>query len=371
MEIKIDREIFYKCISRVQSIIEKRTNMPILSTVLLNAEGNKIHMLATDLELAFEQITDADVIQEGSVAVSGRKLFEILKESKVNDFYIKAKENNRIFLSDKVAKFELAGYSPDEYPVFVEPKGVKFVRVKGKVIHEMINKTIYAVTREDSGFKLLGIFTEKFIKDDSKALRMVATDGHRLSMIDKVVSDIESLDLDKGVMIPKKGMVEVGKMTAEEGEVNIAFKDKTFVVKSDNMVLVVRLLESKFPDYSNFIPETQEYLLKVGRVPLLEAMRKMLILSSERYKAVKLSFSSDTLKLSSTNPDIGEGEEVISVQYKGKDMELGFNPRYFIDILQSMESEEVVLGFIDESKPCILKGIADEGFLGLIMPMRF
>ena len=370
MEIKIDRNEIFKCVSRVQSIIERRSNMPILSTILLTASGTEVLISATDLELGYQQVVPADIIQEGSVTISGRKLFEILKEGKRQNFHIKGKENNWVLISDGVARFNLACMSSDEYPTFVEPEGVEVIEIDGHILSEMINKTIYSVTIEEAGFKLSGVFTEKVAYEGKTFLRMVATDGHRLSMIDKSIPNVESLDLGSGVMIPKKGMSELNKIASEDGSLQLGFKKKNCVAKKENALLIMRLLEAKFPDYNAVVPHEEKYSIGVDRISLLEAMRKMLILSNERYRAVKIGLEDNIMELVSTNPDLGEAQENIEVKFQGERIEAGFNPRYFIDVLQSMESELVVLGFIDNSKPCILKGDADKGFLGLIMPMR-
>jgi DNA polymerase-3 subunit beta len=370
MEIKIDRDDIFKCVSRVQSIIERRSNMPILSTILLNATGSTVQISATDLELGYQQTVPAEVLQEGSITISGRKLFEILKESKKPVFHIKEKENNWIFLSDEVARFDLACLPADEYPTFLEPEDIRMVEIEGEILSEMINKTIYAVTIEEAGFKLSGVYTQRVLHEGKTFLRMVATDGHRLSLIDKAMPNVESLDLGASAMIPKKGMSELNKLALEGGTVHLGFKQKSCVAKRENALLVMRLLEAKFPDYDAVIPKEEKYAVAVNRVVLLEAMRKMLILSNERYRAVKVALQNNSMDLVSTNPELGEGQENIEIEYQGERLEAGFNPRYFIDVLQSMASESVVLGFIDNSKPCMLKGEADEGFLGLIMPMR-
>jgi DNA polymerase-3 subunit beta len=370
MEIKIGREELYKSVSRVQSIIERRSNMPILSTVLLTARASEVNVSATDLELGFQQIVSADVIQEGSLSISGRKLFEILKESKASTFHIKEKDDNWVYISDDIARFNMACLPADEYPVFAEPEGVSLVETDGETISEMINKTIYSVTREDAGFKLSGVLMQKIERDGKMFLRMVATDGHRLSLIDKPVAGLESLELGDGIMIPKKGMSELNKMASEGGLLRIGFKDKNCVAKRENVLLIIRLLETRFPDYHAVIPEKREYVLHIDRVLILNAMRKMLILSNERYKAVKIVLEDNNMELVSTNPDLGEAQENIKIEYLGERLEAGFNPQYFLETLQSMESEIIHMAFIDNSKPCILTGEADEGFLGLLMPMR-
>ncbi|MFO7985064.1 MAG: DNA polymerase III subunit beta [Desulfatiglandaceae bacterium] len=372
MEIKIDRNELLKAVSRVQSIIERKSNMPVLSTILfttLAAEGVRIS--ATDLELGFQEEVSAQIIQEGSITISGRKLFEILKESKADQFHISEKEKNRVMVSDSVARFDLACIAADEFPTFMEPEAVETVAVAAETLCEMINKTIYAVTLEEAGFKLSGVFTEKLTDEKGgHFLRMVATDGHRLSLIDKSFPGLEALDLGNGVMIPKKGMSELNKLGAEGGMVELGFKEKRCIARREKALLIMRLLETKFPDYEAVIPKEVHSSIKISRISLMEGMRKMLILSNERYRAVKVTLESDQLDLVSTNPELGEAEEKMSIEYNGERIEAGFNPKYFIEVLQCMESEFINLDFSDSSKPCILRGELDKGFTGLIMPMR-
>jgi DNA polymerase III subunit beta len=370
MEIRIDRPQLLKSVSRVQSIIEKRSNMPILSTILLSGYVDKITVSATDLELGYQQELSAKILEEGSITISGRKLFEILKESRSDTIHIKEKENNWVFLDDGTARFNLACLPAEDYPNFVEPEGVETVALDGDTLSEMISKTIYAVTLEEAGFKLSGIFTEKIAQSGNFILRMVATDGHRLSMIDKTIDGMERLEIGKGIMIPKKGMAELNKLASEGGVVHLGFEKHNCVAKKEDALLVIRLIDTKFPDYQAVIPHEGEIFVYVERVALLEAMRKMMILSNEHYRAVKVSLENNAMALTSTNPDLGDANETMEVEYSGDRIEVGFNARYFIDVLQTMESERVSLGFIDGSKPCILRGEADKGFLGLIMPMR-
>ncbi len=176
--------------------------------------------------------------------------------------------------------------------------------------------------------------------------------------------------LAQGVMIPKKAMAELSKFSGDGGIIALGFRHNNCVAKRENGILIIRLLESKFPDYSNVIPKKVEFRIVVNRFTLLDAMRKMLILSDERSRAVRIALENNGMELVSTNPDLGEARETVGVKYEGQRLEVGFNARYFVDVLQSMESEEVELGFVDNSKPCVLRGNVDQGFLGLIMPMR-
>jgi DNA polymerase III subunit beta len=371
MEVTVDRQELYHALSRVQSIIEKRSNMPILSMILVSAHDSHLMISATDLEISLQQKTGADVAVSGSITLPGRKLFEILKESKSAKILLKERQNSRIFISDENARYNLACLPPDEYPVFVEPEDVATAEIDGLTLREMIEKTIYSVTMEEAGFKLSGIYVEKVLTSAQKpALRMVSTDGHRLSLIEKEFESVQRIDLATGVMIPKKGMTELSKLAGEGGVVSLGFKQSNCLAKAGDSVLVMRLLESKFPDYNAVIPKKSKYAIQIRREALLDGMKKMMILSNETYRGVKISLDNNVMELVSVNPDLGDAQEKLEIEYKGERFEAGFNPKYFTDALQSMESETVEVGLIDSSSPCILKGEKDRGFLGLIMPMR-
>jgi DNA polymerase-3 subunit beta len=370
MEIIIDKDELYRAISKVQSIVEKRSNMLILSMVLLSASESTVQLSATDLEIGFQQKIPAEIVKSGNITISGRKLFEILKESKNPRIHIKERENNWVFLTDEQVKYNLACLASEEFPVFVEPEGVELVEMDGSILREMINKTIYSVTLEEAGFKLSGVFTEKVTREGKACLRMVSTDGHRLSLIEKEVKGIERMKLDGGIMIPKKGMMELNKLASEGGSLYLGFKQNNCVARKGDSLVVIRLLESKFPDYNAVIPKKPRWMASLNREALLDGMKKMVILTSETYRGVKISLEKDSMDLVSINPDIGDAQEKLEVDYKGDHLEAGFNARFFIDALQAMESESVDLGFIDNSSPCVIKGKEDEGFLGLIMPMR-
>jgi len=369
MELEINREKLIKIISRVQNIIERKSTMPILSTVLLNAQSDMVSIFATDLEIGFKQTCSAKIVSEGSVTIPARKLFEILRESNNDTILIQEKENNWIFISDGSARYNLASFPPDEYPEFIVPGDIDGIYIPGHVMSEMINKTIYAVTAEDAGYKLSGIFIEILEDEKGKFLRMVATDGHRMSLIDKYLDGIENFELPSGIMIPKKAMSEISKIGSESDTVFFAFKDKYSIIKNDSLIISVRLLETKFPDYRIVIPKEIPIIINLNKNSLLEGMRKMLILSNERYRAVKMTIGEKTIELISMNPDLGNAQENIPVDYDGQKIEVGFNPRYFVDALQAMESENITLGFKDKSKPCVLRGDVDVGFLALMMPM--
>jgi DNA polymerase-3 subunit beta len=373
MEIKIDREILFKAVSRVQGILEKRSHMPILSTVLLTAKGNDLELSATDLEIGFQNSYPAEVIQPGSITISGKKLLDITRETNSPKIYISEKENNWVYISDNNAHYNLSCLPTDEFPVLTEPEGTVMIDIDGKVFGEMINKTIYAVTIEEAGFKLSGIFMEKLDKEGENILRMTATDGHRLSLIDKKIPNVQKLEIGTGVMIPKKGMMELQKLSSEQDTLSLGLKQNNLVAKKKKALIVIRLLETKFPDYKNVLPavdKEEKYTITINKQPLLDAMRRMMIIRGDQYQGVKIHVKENYLEMTSVNPDLGNVEEKVEIKYEGEPVEMGFNPKYFIDTLQPMDSETVYLTIKDQTGPCLISGEEDEGFLGLIMPMR-
>ena len=373
MELKIDRDTLLKAVSRVQGILEKRSHMPILSTLLLTTKGDELKISATDLEISFQNSYPVEVLSAGSITISGKRLLDITRETNSKKIYISEKENNWVYISDNNAHYNLSCLPADEFPTLTEPEDTVMIEIDGKILTEMINKTIYSITMEEAGFKLSGVFMERIDKGGEEFLRMVATDGHRLSLIDKKVPDIRKIEMEHGVMIPKKGLLELSKLSLENGAILFGLKQNNLVARQEKILIIIRLLDAKFPDYKNVIPpgeEGKQNTITVGRRALLDAMRRMMIIRGDQYQVVRMSIGGDYLEVVSVNPDLGNAEEKIEIKYEGEPMEMGFNPKYFIDALQPMESEVLQLLIKDQTSPCLITGDRDDGFLGLIMPMR-
>ena len=373
MEIKIDRETLLRGISRVQGILEKRSHMPILSTVLLTTKDNELEISATDLEIGFQNSYPVEIIRPGTITISGKKLLDITRETDSKKIYISEKDNNWIYISDNNAHYNLSCLPADEFPVLTEPEHIIMIQIDGNILAEMINKTIHSITMEEAGFKLSGVFMERIDKGGEDFLRMVATDGHRLSLVDKKTPDIQKIEMKQGVMIPRKGLIELNKLALENGNILFGLKQNNLVAKKGKALIVIRLLDAKFPDYKNVIPERGEdkkNIITINRKALLEAMRRIMIIRSDQYQGVKMSIGADYLEMVSVNPDLGNVEEKVEVKYEGEPIEMGFNPKYFIDALQPMDSDIVYLDIKDQTSPCLITGDQDDGFLGLIMPMR-
>jgi len=233
----------------------------------------------------------------------------------------------------------------------------------------MIEKTFYAVSHDEGKYNLNGIFLQAL--NDNQALRMVATDGHRLSMIDRDITSPSCEELRKGVILPRKGLLELKKLAEEGGaDLGLGFMDNTAVIKKDQTVIIMRLVDGEFPDYERVIPKNNEQEMRVAVDPLLHALRRMIILSSEKSRGVKMQLKKGLLELSSSNPELGDAHEDLDMDYDGPDISIGFNARYLLDLLQVQNQEELRVMLKDNLSPGLFLSGQEDGFLAVVMPMR-
>ncbi len=369
MELTVKKSDFIEALARVQSIVERKTTLAVLSNVMLKAQNHSLILSATDLEIGYEGVYPAHVAKEGSVTVPAKKLFEIVKELSSTEVYVQERDKNWVYLSGGEAKYTLYGLPSDEFPGLPQYETLNEIEISAAALRRMIQCTIFSTSSEDTIYNTSGVYLEK-ITDKEPHLRMVSTDGHRLSYMEDTLEAAETLDFKKGIVISRKGISEIAKLIEGLETVKIAFSEKVGVVKTDHDLLAMRLLENKFPDYSRVIPPKSDIEIEVPRIPFVEMLRRMSILATERHKAVRLDFKPGLLEIYSTNSDIGDAQEKKEIIYDGPELSMGFNPRYIIEALSVLESEQVKILLIDENNGCILKGDLDPGFLGLIMPMK-
>jgi DNA polymerase-3 subunit beta len=369
MKISIERAELQRGLARIQSIVEKRNTMPILANVLLEAGDEGLELAATDLEVGIRSSHVAEVERKGRVTASAKKLFEIVRELPDEPVHIEASDDAYLSIRCARADFRLAGNAAEEYPTLPSAAPGSMVSVQAVVLGQMIERTMYAASLDETRYNLNGVFVERLA--DTGKLRMVATDGHRLAYVDRALgADLEGLD--GGVIIPRKGLAELKKLVDEEDadEVELGFEGNSGLVRKRGVTLVMRLIEGEFPNYRQVIPKQQTRQIVLPSETLAHALRRVVLLSSERSRAVKFELSAGLLKLSSNNPDLGEAHEELDVDYDGEDLEIAFNARYLTDCLGVIGAKEVRLGFQDTLSPAQLVPTDDEDTLAVVMPMR-
>jgi DNA polymerase-3 subunit beta len=376
MEFKIKRNDFLNALSWTQSVVEKKTTMPILSNALLEVGNQKVRIIATDLEVGVMTQVEAHVAHEGKICVLAKSLHDIVRELPNEEIQIRQKDETRIEISAGKSQFKIVGMSPDEFPTLPMANEKNSYSLEAKGLKGMLDKTLYAISNDESRYNLHGVYLEQ---TGEKTLRMVATDGHRLSYVDREVS--YPVQLPKGVIIPKKAVYEMKRLVggtdasdSQEGDVQepvrLVVDGRNFVSQRGDVTLIARLIDGEFPDYKAVIPKKQEKGLIVDRQSLMGALKRVSLLLGDRARGIKFSISSGLLELAASNPDLGEAHEELGVDYKGEKLGIGFNPRYFLDILNILEDEKVVIEFNGEVGPCAIRSQLDRGFLSVIMPMR-
>jgi len=370
MEFKISKDVFMKALQRIQGIVEKRSTMPILSNTLLEAGNDTLHITATDLEVGMRSSYPIEVIKEGKITVSAKKLYEIVKEMPDQDIHFSTKENDWVEIVCGKARFNIVGLSSEEFPYFPKVKDESFLVLDNPVLKEMIEKTSYAICYDETKYNLNGVFI-KAVEDEGTVLKMVATDGHRLSVAEKAIDGNVTAELAKGVIFPKKGIFELKKMVDEEtAAIMLGFMDNSAVIKKGNTVVVMRLIDGEFPDYTKVIPKGNDKTVHVNRDRFLHSLKRMSILSSEKFKGIRIEVSPEVMVISSSNPELGEAREEMEVTYDGTPISARFNAKYLIDVLGVMDEPEVELKFKDEFSPVMMNSAEGNDFMAVIMPMR-
>jgi DNA polymerase-3 subunit beta len=375
MELKIGVQELSRALARSQGIVEKKSTMPSLSHVLLEAaKGDLLHVSATDLDISVSSDHPCEVLKEGKAAVPAKQLFEIVRSLPEKEALLKRTANHYLEVRSGAAEFRLVGLPADDFPALPRFDKVPLVDIEPKTLLEMIELTAFAVSSDETRYNLNGVFFEPA----AGALRTVATDGHRLSLAErKLPGDFK---VKKGVILPRKGLGEMKKLLleAEGGETKLGFVENSAVLQRPGVRLVMRLIEGVFPDYRQVIPRGGEKSFTVGRERFLETLRRVSLLSSDKAHAVKLELAPGLLRVLSHNPDLGEAKEEVPVEYQGEALKIGFNARYLMDVLGALAAldgpaaQDVAFDLADDLSPGVMRpaGESTTTFTAVVMPMR-
>lgn len=368
MEFKINRNTFLDGIQKTLGIVEKKTTMPILNNVLLSTEHNKIKIIATDREISLISDYDAEVAEKGEITLSAKKLYEMVREIQGETIHF-TRNNNVVKLSCQRAVYKIPGLPADDFPMVADDKDINFYNVQGVVLKDLINKTAFAMATDEMRKNLNGVLLEAAAEGESNFFRMVATDGHRLALAKGEISDLFQ-ELSKGIIIPRKGLMEIRKVIDENEIVGVGLHKNVLVIKTENTVLKVSLVDGDYPDYKRVIPTERGIGVNLDKESFLHALRRMNVVSSERYSGVILSFSKGKMVLSSTNLDVGEAMEEIDIAYNGDDIDVGFNVNYLIDAISVINGDNILFEVGQGLKPSLIKPSDGENFLCIVMPLK-
>jgi len=373
MKLKIKKSDIVEVLSKVQAIAGRKTNITITTAVLIRTNKNGINIISTDLETGFEGFYPAIVEKEGAIAINARKLFEIVRDFPNDEIFINEIENNWIEIRDNgKVEYRMVGMDSNDFPSIPSVEDIVYFEIDSAAFKKMIEQTVFiSGGSEEKRAHINGVYLEKLDKEgEKKSIRLVSTDGSRLTKADFECDSNLILPIEAGIIISKKGLNDVGKFLEQEGKIKIGYNKSNFVLKKENETIIMRLLEGNFPEYKDIINRKEVFSVKVEKQLFLMLLKRMSILTSDSYKGVIFSFTNGKLTVSSTNPDLGESKEEINVKFERDPFQIAFNARYFIETLNVVDDEKVCIRLIDSESPCLIEGEKNKNFLSVIMPMR-
>ena len=365
MEFHISKAEFLKGLRLAQSISDRKSTMPMLANALLRTDGKgKLLVAATDLNVSVSAELKSRNDSEGGITVAAKALNDIVANMPGDEITVRKADNNWAEISAGKVDYRLVGMPDRDFPKIPDHREVEFSEVDTTVLREMIDKTLFSVCNDETRFHLNGVLFES----DGETGRMVSTDGHRLSKVERKLAGAPSLTA--GIIIPKKGVVEIKRaLDLADKTCQVAVKTPYIFVSAAGVHLAVKLIESQFPPYEQVIPKEHDKTVRVDRHALLDSLKRAQLMSSET-RGVKLSLDKGLVRIASDNPDIGEVKEEIEADYDGVELAIGFNPKYVIELLGQVSTDDVELLLSGELDPVLVRPAEDPAYVGVVMPMR-
>ncbi|MCX5666402.1 MAG: DNA polymerase III subunit beta [Candidatus Omnitrophica bacterium] len=362
MKFDTTKEILIKGIQEVQNAINPKTTLPILSNILIETGKETVSLTATDLDIGIVSTITVKTGSEGVITVPAKKFFDIIKELPDGEVAISVKKNNLVYIESIGCVFKIMGLPKDEFPQLPDFKDKDSISMQRARLKKMLSMTSFAISRDETRYVLNGVL---FVIKPTY-IRIVATDGRRLAMVEEKNQSPKTHE--KKVIIPAKTITELVKLLGDEGEVRICFGNNQVLFDMGSTKVVSRLIEGEFPNYEQVIPkETKEKVL-ITRAKFLSATKRAALFTNPDSLAVKVELAKDKMVLSKNAPYIGEAREEIGVDYKGKDLAIGFNPDYLIDALKNINDEMVPFEVADAEKPGVIR-IGSE-YVYVVLPMQ-
>ena len=371
LQFVIERSHLLKSLGHVQSVVEKRGTIAVLSNVKIDAKKDGVSFTATDMDIAIVEKTTATVSKPGAMTVAAHTFYDIVRklpEGAQVEISTSA-DGSKVSIKSGQSRFSLACLPVDDFPVMAEGELAHNFTLKSAELLSLVDKPSFAISTEETRYYLNGIYLHTAGSGDGKVLRAVATDGHRLARIEVALP--AGADGMPGVIIPRKAIHELRKLLEEgEGDVQVSLSETKIRFVYSNAVLVSKLIDGNFPDYERVIPANNDKLLEVDCKQFKNAVDRVSVISSEKSRAVKFQLEGGKLTLSASSPEHGTASEELDVTYSAAKVEVGFNSRYLLDMMGQIEGDTAQFLLNDGASPAIVRDTADVGALYVIMPMR-
>ena len=371
MDFKIEKDQFTEGLSKAESIISPREIRSALSNVLIEAKDNRLVLTASDFEITISTVLSAEVVKSGEIAIPARKLSEIADKLKAETISLNVNENNNVNIgsasTEQGTHYSLMGSPKEDYPVIPDIPDKKYKEVTRDTMIEMFDHVAYAMAKEDARY----VFNGLYIIPQGRTGTFVATDGRRLSLIQKEFP--EDFPLEEPIILPHKTVREVQKLSSEEDSISLAYNktDKRIYFKVGNTTISSKLIDGTFPDYKQVIPETVEHEILINKENLESSIEQVAVMAVKPTLQIRFIFDKNRLFLYSSTPDVGEAENNLPIEYEGEEkIETAFNSTYVMDILKSLKTENIIFGISSSSSPASIQKPGDKDFTAIVMPMK-
>jgi DNA polymerase-3 subunit beta len=366
MKVICGKEELLRGAQIVQTVVSPRSTLPILSNFLFEAEGQKVKLSATDLEVGVSCYIKGEIAKEGSITIPAKRFGDIIRELPDADVEIKADDTSQISIRSGKSHFVLMGLPKNDYPILPDFPEEKTFTVPKNVLRTMLRRSVFAVSTDETRYVLNGVY----LIAEGGTMKVVATDGRRLAFISRDGIDKK---VHHKVIIPTKAVNEVQRiLSAEEKDedVKIGITENQVAFQVGAVTIISRLIEGTFPNYDQVIPKKHESEVKVNVKQALSAVRQVSLLTSDKAAAVKFFFGKDTLRITASSQGLGSGEVEMDVQYSGPNLDIAFNPLFVIDILKNVDEEHVLFELTNSLNPALVTPVNDKNYLCVVMPMR-
>jgi len=373
MKFVVDRDSFTRALARIQGVLSRKATLPVLSNVLIEADEGGLRVAATDLDVTFDGMVEARIAEPGRTTVDGKRLFDVVRSLPGEEIDVEVGDDEKLVLRCKNTEFMLLGNPADDYPGLPDAKGAEMIPVDAEALKELIDRTRFSVSTDESRPNLNGVF---FRCMGEGRIRMVSTDGHRLSQGERDArADGTPIPEREGVIIPRKGVEELKKVldeaTSDRAPVTFGFLDNNLVVESKGVMIFVRLIDAAFPDYRQVIPKSSERTVVLDRMPFLNSLKRIELLANKNNNGVRIELRPGRMTLLSDNPDLGKAREEMPIEgYDGVELIIAFNARYVRDILSTLTAPKVEMALNEALSPGLFREHQNGDYLFVVMPMR-
>ncbi len=370
MKFKILRSDFFKTLSHLQGIVDKKNSLPILANILIEAKGSQLILTSTDMDISIIEKISCNIMEEGSTTINSQILYDIVRKiDDSSEIEIISNNGKLLTLRSDGSRFSLACLPKEDYPIIEKENSGVEIKINSKILFKLIDKTKFSISNEETRYFLNGLYFNVTNENNKNIVTLVGTDGHRLAKFSHEIDGM--INKLSGVIIPKKTIYELSKLLSEiDNDINISISSNKIVFIIEEIVFISKLIDGTFPDYKRVIPNDNSNILKIDREKLLSAVDRVSTIANEKSPVIKFKLLNNILNLNTINTESSTASEDLKIGYTGDEIEIGFNSKYIMDIVNNLEDKQISIYLKDNTSPIIAQENSNTNLVYVLMPMR-